>query len=99
MTGVVKPKSLNVLYLSQSQDETNLQLCTELTDNIGLMMEKLEEMKLRSDILQEQCKVFVKLKPNVSQHAHWKNIKTKVLIGVVVIVLVIIAVIIWLSVK
>ncbi|KAK6487820.1 vesicle-associated membrane protein 5-like, partial [Huso huso] len=83
----------------QSQDETNLQLCKELTDSIGLMMEKLEEMKLRSDILQEQCKVFVKLKPSVSQQAHWKNIKTKVLIGVVVIVLVIIAVIIWLSVK
>ncbi|MGH0116588.1 UNVERIFIED_CONTAM: hypothetical protein FKN15_014788 [Acipenser sinensis] len=88
-----------VLYLSQSQDETNLQLYKELTDTIGLMMEKLEEMKLRSDNLQEECKVFVKLKPNVSQQTRWKNIKAKVLTGVVVIVLVIIAVIIWLSVK
>ncbi|KAK1168751.1 vesicle-associated membrane protein 5-like [Acipenser oxyrinchus oxyrinchus] len=88
-----------VLYLSQSQDETSLQMCKELTDNIGLMVEKLEELKLRSEDLQEQCKIFVELKPKVSQQTRWKNIKTKVLIGVVVIVLVIIAVIIWLSVK
>ncbi|KAK1154100.1 vesicle-associated membrane protein 5-like [Acipenser oxyrinchus oxyrinchus] len=92
--------------------ETRLQWCKEQADEVKeIMVEnynkaveregKLGELELRSDDLLSKSKNFTKSAAKVSQQTRWENIKMKVAIGGVVtlLALVIIAVIIWYSVR
>ncbi|KAK6468512.1 vesicle-associated membrane protein 5-like [Huso huso] len=92
--------------------ETRLQWCKEQADEVKeIMVEnynkaveregKLGELELRSDDLLSKSKTFTKSAAKVSQQTRWENIKMKVVIGVVVtlLALVIIAIIIWYSVR